>query len=130
MYASIPNNKRFTSITGAQGRIRTSVPRKEEQIYSLSALTTHPPVPKTPVSATSGSHGFPVHTPGLHMHAEIVQRIKRPSARNHFARIHREKAPIGVPMEKLYTAAPRQSLRIRNEFANLELAKGFEPLTL
>ena len=33
-------------------------------------------------------------------------------------------------MEKLYTAAPRQSLRIRNEFANLELAKGFEPLTL
>ncbi len=31
---------------GAQGRIRTSVPRKEEQIYSLPALTTHPPVQK------------------------------------------------------------------------------------
>jgi hypothetical protein len=35
-----------TSGTGAQGRIRTFVPRKEEQIYSLPALTTHPPVQK------------------------------------------------------------------------------------
>jgi hypothetical protein len=43
-YAIKPATKRFTSITGAQGRIRTSVPRKEEQIYSLPALTTHPPV--------------------------------------------------------------------------------------
>src|SRR5205823_2418631 len=33
-------------MSGAQGRIRTSVPRKEEQIYSLPALTTHPPVQK------------------------------------------------------------------------------------
>ena len=39
---------RKTPQTGAQGRIRTSVPRKEEQIYSLSALTTHPPVRKPP----------------------------------------------------------------------------------
>ena len=30
--------------TGGQGRIRTFVPRKEGQIYSLLALTTHPPV--------------------------------------------------------------------------------------
>src|SRR5579875_3786007 len=30
--------------TGGQGRIRTVVPRKEGQIYSLLALTTHPPV--------------------------------------------------------------------------------------
>src|ERR1700761_9336707 len=29
---------------GGQGRIRTFVPRKEGQIYSLLALTTHPPV--------------------------------------------------------------------------------------
>jgi hypothetical protein len=72
-YATNPSNKRFTTAiqlapefphfrsgfrlrapaaltpakrlnTGAQGRIRTSVPRKEEQIYSLPALTTHPPV--------------------------------------------------------------------------------------
>ena len=35
---------RKTHQSGAQGRIRTSVPRKEEQIYSLPALTTHPPV--------------------------------------------------------------------------------------
>src|SRR5579872_5667292 len=31
-------------VPGAQGRIRTFVPRKEGQIYSLLALTTHPPV--------------------------------------------------------------------------------------
>jgi hypothetical protein len=31
-------------IHGGQGRIRTFVPRKEGQIYSLLALTTHPPV--------------------------------------------------------------------------------------
>ena len=31
-------------ITGAQGRIRTSVARKERQIYSLLPLTTRPPV--------------------------------------------------------------------------------------
>ncbi len=30
---------------GAQGRIRTSVARKERQIYSLLPLTTRPPVP-------------------------------------------------------------------------------------
>ena len=41
-------DKRFTGvrckITGAQGRIRTSVARKERQIYSLLPLTTRPPV--------------------------------------------------------------------------------------
>ncbi len=31
-------------IRGGQGRIRTFVPRKEGQIYSLLALTAHPPV--------------------------------------------------------------------------------------
>src|SRR5581483_6066734 len=46
-------DKRFKQIIGAQGRIRTSVARKERQIYSLLPLTTRPPVriPDTP-----GSH--------------------------------------------------------------------------
>jgi hypothetical protein len=44
-YANSANNNLFdTTKYGAQGRIRTFVPRKEEQIYSLPALTTHPPV--------------------------------------------------------------------------------------
>src|SRR6204780_1393217 len=30
---------------GGRGRIRTSVARKERQIYSLLVLATHPPVP-------------------------------------------------------------------------------------
>ena len=29
---------------GGRGRIRTSVARKERQVYSLLVLTTHPPV--------------------------------------------------------------------------------------
>ena len=31
--------------SGGRGRIRTSVARKERQIYSLLVLATHPPVP-------------------------------------------------------------------------------------
>src|SRR5262249_21453932 len=31
-------------VTGGRGRIRTSVARKERQIYSLLVLATHPPV--------------------------------------------------------------------------------------
>jgi hypothetical protein len=58
--AAIANAKRITSITGAQGRIRTFVPRKEGQIYSLLALTTHPPVqtsgPSRPQTANTPSH--------------------------------------------------------------------------
>jgi GNAT superfamily N-acetyltransferase len=45
---------------GAQGRIRTSVPRKEEQIYSLPALTTHPPVQKHGIASA-----LPYHCPAI-----------------------------------------------------------------
>ena len=41
--ASIPPGISFLN-SGAQGRIRTSVARKERQIYSLLPLTTRPPV--------------------------------------------------------------------------------------
>ena len=34
-------------VSGGRGRIRTSVARKERQIYSLLVLATHPPVPQT-----------------------------------------------------------------------------------
>src|SRR5207245_11793013 len=40
-----------TRIPGAQGRIRTSVARKERQIYSLLPLTTRPPVQNADPSA-------------------------------------------------------------------------------
>src|ERR1700719_3791748 len=33
-------------VAGGRGRIRTSVARKERQIYSLLVLATHPPVPQ------------------------------------------------------------------------------------
>ena len=37
---------RSAVVTGGRGRIRTSVARKERQIYSLLVLATHPPVPE------------------------------------------------------------------------------------
>jgi hypothetical protein len=49
----IPHQHSPIRKAGAQGRIRTSVARKERQIYSLLPLTTRPPVhiPPTPTSA-------------------------------------------------------------------------------
>ena len=41
---------RLHSNPGAQGRIRTSVARKERQIYSLLPLTARPPVPIHPAT--------------------------------------------------------------------------------
>ncbi len=43
----------YGSEAGGQGRIRTSVARKERQIYSLLPLTTRPPVPSM---RTTGCH--------------------------------------------------------------------------
>ena len=46
---AVPPLKTFSiRETGAQGRIRTSVARKERQIYSLLPLTARPPVPIRP----------------------------------------------------------------------------------
>jgi hypothetical protein len=39
-----PRSKSQPARTGGRGRIRTSVARKERQIYSLLVLATHPPV--------------------------------------------------------------------------------------
>jgi hypothetical protein len=45
-YCQLPNlhEAAMNSVTGGRGRIRTSVARKERQIYSLLVLATHPPV--------------------------------------------------------------------------------------
>jgi hypothetical protein len=56
--------------SGAQGRIRTFVPRKEEQIYSLLALTTHPPVQKPPNPVPSWSTSHPATRRRLRISAE------------------------------------------------------------
>jgi hypothetical protein len=37
-------NRTYQRVLGGRGRIRTSVARKERQIYSLLVLATHPPV--------------------------------------------------------------------------------------
>src|SRR6202035_1398812 len=42
-------------VTGGRGRIRTSVARKERQIYSLLVLATHPPVLEKFIPAISST---------------------------------------------------------------------------
>src|SRR5262249_40501884 len=60
--------------TGAQGRIRTSVARKERQIYSLLPLTTRPPVQNSERSRVSL---HPATITGLHVFMEEpIQRLR------------------------------------------------------
>src|SRR5579862_7755866 len=59
-YAPNATNNRFINVKpGAQGRIRTSVARKERQIYSLLPLTTRPPVHKRRAIASLPRPGTP-----------------------------------------------------------------------
>src|SRR6202023_2497812 len=44
---------------GGRGRIRTSVARKERQIYSLLVLATHPPVRTGKPPSRSNAHLYP-----------------------------------------------------------------------
>ena len=87
--AAIAMIETLHTVPGAQGRIRTFVPRKEGQIYSLLALTTHPPVqtfgPSRPLSANL--------EPALRMRGERCSAgnhpIEKQSAReNPLARKH------------------------------------------
>src|SRR5271155_2439953 len=47
---------------GGRGRIRTSVARKERQIYSLLVLATHPPVRRTASGTQESSPANPNRT--------------------------------------------------------------------
>src|SRR5450631_4282990 len=98
-----PSPSRGTKITGAQGRIRTFVPRKEEQIYSLLALTTHPPVQKRRAvgslglpPASRGTCGCGNRTAGLGPEYEEHHARKNPTAPN----TSLGKIPYGVPLKK------------------------------
>ena len=111
----------FTRMSGAQGRIRTSVPRKEEQIYSLPALTTHPPVQKR-------------RQPALLLCAQSradrgrYEKIEELNARgNPLARKHLTWK--NFLMECRWKICYAAALPCVSEYF-LELAKGFEPLTL
>src|SRR5207245_7501255 len=85
-----------TRIPGAQGRIRTSVARKERQIYSLLPLTTRPPVQKPFQAALLPAARFCKRPRSLRApHARGVVRIR---TRKH-ARIlpHEERTHFGNP---------------------------------
>src|SRR5579872_1943662 len=92
-------------VPGAQGRIRTFVPRKEGQIYSLLALTTHPPVqtsrPARRMMQQRGSPNKQIRVRAkIHLHANTTLG----------------KIPYGVLLGKIrYAAAPRKK---RSVFRN------------
>ncbi len=105
---------------GAQGRIRTSVPRKEEQIYSLPALTTHPPVQKCRACGIrQASPGFAHARRGSCLAAYLAPKQKngncaRPGA---LRTPHLEKLPYGVLLENCRATAPRKCPAFRNHFS-------------
>ena len=70
--------------TGGRGRIRTSVARKERQIYSLLVLATHPPVPREhrdTVRLSPSAHSEH-STPVLPSHSELNRTAFTRSLRN------------------------------------------------
>jgi hypothetical protein len=100
---------------GGRGRIRTSVARKERQIYSLLVLATHPPVRKT-------TEGFSNRDPS--------QLPLRRAAFFHIApkRKHKKDSCQKTPARQFYIRgfAPPHSPRT----FLVELAEGIEPPTL
>jgi hypothetical protein len=91
---------------GGRGRIRTSVARKERQIYSLLVLATHPPVPRD-LPGHSYCHRIP--TGNIAMQKGLVSGDTSPSsfiARN--------------------SSASRKNIPARK----IQLAEGIEPPTL
>jgi hypothetical protein len=97
-------------VTGGRGRIRTSVARKERQIYSLLVLATHPPVLEII------PHANYLYQELLAVSQSIVdQNTKRTRVRRH--------QPVDFPAEdSLPPHSPQNFL--------VELAEGIEPPTL
>src|SRR5690348_3548488 len=116
--------------TGAQGRIRTSVARKERQIYSLLPLTTRPPVQKRRKFQLSQSmfrsaRRMPAHRRMLREESGRCEHTSAPGSL-HFGKFLME-CVLGDP-----AVPPPTLLLLPCVFPEtiLELAKGFEPLTL
>jgi hypothetical protein len=64
--------------TGGRGRIRTSVARKERQIYSLLVLATHPPVlENSSASLTACAQNLDAHTGNAPRESTKRTRVKR-----------------------------------------------------
>ena len=69
----IPDPLKPDPCNGAQGRIRTSVARKERQIYSLLPLTARPPVPNS-----SGAHPRGVFVFAARVRDQIIHPTNSP----------------------------------------------------
>lgn len=140
---------KLLKINGGQGRIRTFVPRKEGQIYSLLALTTHPPVQK--LSGEAAISLRPADRFCIRRLSTSNLQSKRSTAnlnsQNRETKVahkdHREDhcslasttrkssewSALEKPVRRLPNPPPAGQFYLRSEDRSLELAKGFEPPT-
>ena len=101
---------------GGRGRIRTSVARKERQIYSLLVLATHPPVLEISVRhQTACRHNFLPDKRFKNVRGNPSENTKR-------TRVKRHQPVVFALQDSLRSIPPRVSI--------VELAEGIEPPTL
>jgi hypothetical protein len=109
--------------TGGRGRIRTSVARKERQIYSLLVLATHPPVPETVPKALPP---IPPTALPIPMHLIVRKNFSGESEQcfreTQKGLVSRDTSPFIFPSRIRSASSPRNFL--------VELAEGIEPPTL
>jgi hypothetical protein len=134
--------RKTSQVSGAQGRIRTFVPRKEGQIYSLLALTTHPPVqtsgpsrPQTATPETNRSLCASVQDDATAGNDPIEKQRARenPLARKHHTWKNSLWSAVGKMLSRRAAQCPTFGTNASIQMLitqMLELAKGFEPPTL
>src|ERR1700719_1761674 len=83
-------------VHGGRGRIRTSVARKERQIYSLLVLATHPPV-------LENSSFMPTASP-----ANICQKTQQAQAKTQKGLVSKDTSPSILPLRIRSASFPRK----------------------
>ena len=89
----------YQRVHGGRGRIRTSVARKERQIYSLLVLATHPPVLENSLLTPSASP------------ANICQKTHRPANENTKRTRVKRHQPVDFASEDSLRLIPPQANR-------------------
>jgi hypothetical protein len=102
-------------VHGGRGRIRTSVARKERQIYSLLVLATHPPVLENSVRLQTTC-------PTTSYRQTIQEREGHSSENTKRTRVKRHQPVDFALKDSLPLNSPARQM--------MELAEGIEPPTL
>jgi hypothetical protein len=114
-------------VAGGRGRIRTSVARKERQIYSLLVLATHPPVLRDRPEATNSRSG---ERSGHKDHPPQTQpELNRTTVRGTL-QCRKGSCPKTPALALLSRGIRPYPLPQRALDPQTQLAEGFEPPTL